>query len=374
LKKQKVIVSVISDLVTDQRVHKVCNSLTGFGYDVYVVGAKRKNSLPVPKRSYETSRISLIFQKGFLMYAEWNLRLFIRMFFLKADIFLANDLDTLVPNFLHSKLRRKKLAYDSHEYFTEQAEVQGRHFVKGVWLTLEKMIFPRLKNVYTVNNSIASIYREKYKVDVKVIRNMPLIKEHQHSQNNTDDKFNEYPRTLIVQGSGLNHDRGLEELVQAMQLLPDTFRLLIIGRGLVLEKLKQMCVDLRLTEKIDFIKTVSPSELTSITKSAFCGFSLDKNTCLNHYYSLPNKLFDYIAAGTPVIASNLPEVSHVVTDNNVGILIDEISPQNIADAVLKLSESKTQYRLYEENCLKAAQYLNWQYEEKELQKIFEEIQ
>ena len=114
---KRILISVTNDLATDQRVHKVCETLQEFGFEILLIGRKLPNSLPV-NRNYKTTRMNLIFNKGFLFYTEYNLRLFLKLLFTKKDILLANDLDTLLPNFLISRIQNTKLVYDSHELFT----------------------------------------------------------------------------------------------------------------------------------------------------------------------------------------------------------------------------------------------------------------
>ena len=158
---KRILISVTNDLATDQRVHKVCETLQEFGFDILLIGRKLPNSLPV-NRNYKTTRMNLIFNKGFLFYTEYNLRLFLKLLFTKKDILLANDLDTLLPNFLISRIQNTKLVYDSHELFTEVPELINRPKVQSVWLRIEKTILPKLKNCYTVCQSIADYYNTKY--------------------------------------------------------------------------------------------------------------------------------------------------------------------------------------------------------------------
>ena len=123
--KQKIIVSVTNDLSTDQRVDKICNTLLELNFDVVLIGRKLPNSIRV-KRVYSTRRFKLWFNKGALFYANYNIRLFFFLLFNKTDALWSNDLDTLLPNYLISKWKNKKLIFDSHEYFTEVPELVDR--------------------------------------------------------------------------------------------------------------------------------------------------------------------------------------------------------------------------------------------------------
>ena len=140
---KRIIISVTSDLYTDQRVHKTAITLQEMGFDVLLVGRKLPTSLSI-KRSYKTKRMRLIFKTEVWFYMEYNIRLFFFLLFTKTDVLLANDLDTLLSNFLISKLKRKLLVYDSHEMFCEGPELQGRKFVQSVWRFIERSIVPKL--------------------------------------------------------------------------------------------------------------------------------------------------------------------------------------------------------------------------------------
>jgi len=129
------------------------------GFEITLIGRRVKNSPPL-SRPYKTRRFRLPFTKGALFYASLNIRLFFYLLFSRTDIILANDLDTLFPAFIVSKLRGKELVYDSHEYFTEAAGLTGRNIQKKIWLAIEKMTFPNVKRIYTVNESIAGFYRD----------------------------------------------------------------------------------------------------------------------------------------------------------------------------------------------------------------------
>ncbi|NCB08129.1 MAG: glycosyltransferase, partial [Bacteroidia bacterium] len=206
--QKRIIVSVTSDLVSDNRVHKVCTTLNGMNFHVLLTGRRLPQSLPLLPRSYPTKRFRLLFHRGPLFYAEYNLRLFVFLLFSKTNVLLANDLDTLPANFLASKLRRKPLVYDSHEFFTEVPELIGRPQVKKAWEWLEQMMVPKLKFAYTVCESIAKIYTEKYGVPFRVVRNVPLAGV-VHGK-----KENRETRKMILYQGAVNTGRALEQAIR----------------------------------------------------------------------------------------------------------------------------------------------------------------
>ena len=170
---KRAIVSVINDLVTDQRVNKSCLALQKVGYEVLLVGRQQRKSPPMDERPYATHRMKLLFEKGPLFYAEYNIRLFFFLLFHRANLLLSNDLDTILPNYFISRLKGIKMIFDSHEYFTETPELVNRPKVQQVWKRIEGFTVPKLNEMITVCDSIADLFREKYGVKVHVIRNIP---------------------------------------------------------------------------------------------------------------------------------------------------------------------------------------------------------
>jgi hypothetical protein len=287
-KNRHITVLVSNDLQHDQRVAKVCKTLLSLNYDITF------------ERPYEIKRFRLWFAKGALFYAALNIRLFFYLLFKRTDVILANDLDTLLPAYLVSRLRNKRLVYDSHEYFTEAEGLTGRAFQKNAWLAIERMIFPKLKDVYTVNQSIADIYTEQYGVNVKVVRNIPELNPLENVKSREELGLPIDKKVLLLQGAYIDPDRGGVELVQAMQYVEDAL-LLIIGSGRDIDNIKTLIKDLNLSEKVRVYPKLPYDELRQYTANADLGLSLDKPLHLNYTLSLPNKLFDYIHAGTPVL-------------------------------------------------------------------------
>ena len=363
-------VSVSNDLFSDQRVDKVCNSLISMGFKVTLVGRKLPNSLPLDSRNYKTKRIHLLFKKGAFFYAELNFRLFWYLLFKKHSVLLANDLDTLLANYWVGKLKRSDLVYDSHEYFTEVPELKEGSFAKNMWLRIERKIFPKLNNVYTVCDSIAEIYSKKYGVGVKVVRNIPRKNKIKTFKSREELGLPIDKKILLLQGAGINIDRGAEEMVEAMKFLPDDYLFVIIGGGDVFETLKHIIADNQLENKILIKGKIPYSELVHHTYNADLGLSLDKNTSLNYQYSLPNKLFDYINYQTPVLTTNLVEIKKIVNGYKVGWIIDTHEPKHIADKIQDIFSNKIEYQEFKNNTRKASEELNWESEELVLKQIY----
>lgn len=365
----KVIVSVTNDLSTDQRVDKVCNTLTGMGFSVTLIGRLLPDSATLD-RSYGTRRMRLFFRKGPLFYAEYNIRLFIFLLLNRCNILVSNDLDTLLPNFLVHKIKRIPLVYDSHEYYTETPELVNRPFIQGIWQWIEGMIFPKLKDIITVNESIARLYEEKYGKKINIVRNIPRSFKPFTGKSRKELGLPEDRKIVLMQGAGINIQRGAEEAIEAMKLINNAI-LLIIGGGDVIEQLKKQSSAPELKGKILFKPKMPYVELIQHTRLADIGLTLDKDTNINYRFSLPNKLFDYIHSGIPVLASRLPEICRIVEGYNIGMIVESHNPAEIADKINLMLTDSASRSIWKENLTIAARELTWEHEEIVLKNIYQ---
>ena len=410
---QKIIVSVINDLTTDQRVDKICSSLQTMGFDVLLVGRKYKNSLEL-ERTYRFHRMRVFFEKGMFSYVEFNIRLFFFLLFKKKSILLANDLDSLLPNYLISKIQKKKLVYDSHELFLELPELINRPKKRFIWQKIESYILPKLKNTYTVCQSIADYYNDKYQTNFKVVRNVSVLVE--ISKNNIETPNSKpqtsnsktqnprlktetkeiatlpltmtsetkskksvsslwedgrwaTPKTIIYQGA-INVGRGLELMIDTMRYL-DNCQFIIVGDGEITTKIKSLIQQKRLSNKVVLLGKKTPSELKKITPQADLGISIEEDLGLNYHFALPNKIFDYIHAEIPVLVSNLPEMKQVVLDYQIGEIIQDRNPELLAKQIQSVLDKRSDF--WTENLKKARLGLHWKNEEKVLKSIFRNL-
>lgn len=369
-KKKKIIVSVTNDIYTDQRVRRVCEFLVAQNYEVTLCGRILKNSKKLPETTYKTVRFKLPFTKGALFYAVYNLRLFFYLIFHKANALLSNDLDTLLANHLAKKFKKGcKLYYDSHEYFTGVPELVARPKIQKAWRFIEKRTLPKAYKIYTVNESIADLYRSEYDCNVKVVRNISDIKKVENDLTKQQLGLPEDKHIIIIQGAGINIDRGAEEAIEAIRLLDDCV-LIFVGDGDVIPQVKKQVKENNLEEKVLFFGKRPYHELMNFTALSDIGLSIDKDTNINYRFSLPNKIFDYIHANTPLIVSNLTEIKRIVEDYKIGLIIPNHLPETLASTIRQLLDDTELYKSCKENTKIASKALNWDNECKILEEIY----
>jgi len=367
---KKISLSVINDLVTDNRVHKVAVSLQKMGFDPVLIGRLLPESQPID-RTYRTHRMKLIFRKGMLFYFEYNFRLFFYLIRVNPDVFVANDLDTLPANYLASRIKRKPLVYDSHEYFTEVPELIGRPVVKTIWCWLEKLLVPRVDAAYTVCDSIAEIYTRLYEIDFKVVRNLPVCS--QESPASSEIMIKPDGLKVILYQGALNLGRGIEAAIRSMQYIEGAV-LWLAGDGDITNQLKQKVAELKLESKVIFLGRLPLAELHQVTQLADLGLSLEEDMGLNYRFALPNKLFDYIQCGVPVLVSNLLEMRRIVEHYQVGLVAESHQRKELAELMKIALFDQDRINFWKQNSPQAASELCWEKEENILRQIYSPFQ
>lgn len=368
----KVLIAVISDLATDMRVQKQASLLAEMGCKVTVLGRWRDNSIPFSISGIEVFRIRVPFRKGPAMYLSFNFMLLLHLLVRRFDLCISNDLDTLVPCFAVSRLFSKKLVYDAHEYFTGQHGLVEKSIRHRIWKIAEKKTVPRAKHMITVSSSIAELYRSEYGITPLVIRNVAPSVAHLVPHERSLHSVGRDELLVVYQGSGINEGRGAEELIDAMALV-EGVRLFIAGSGDIIDKIQQRALDSPAAGMIIFLPLLPWEEMMRYTLSSDAGLTLDTDTCMNQRYSLPNKLFDYIAAGIPAIASPLPEVSAVIRQYDCGVVLEEVSPEAIAGALLRLRDDRSLLSVLKEKARAARNVLNWEKEKLKEQEFFRSV-
>jgi glycosyltransferase involved in cell wall biosynthesis len=352
---KKLVFTVTNDLSYDQRMIRICTSLANAGYDVMLVGRKLHDSVPLQDRPFRQKRLLNVFQKGKAFYVGYNIHLFFLLLFKKADLICAIDLDTILPCYYASKIRRSTRVYDAHELFCEMKEIVTRPRIYRAWKRIEKFAVPKFKYGYTVNTLIRDEFKKMYSRDYEIIRSVPYLKPLQ-----LPDKKEKY---VLYQGA-VNEGRSFESLIPAFKTV--NAKLIIAGDGNFMSQARQLVKENQLEEKIIFLGKIEPEKLFELTSSAWIGLTLFENKGLSNYYSLANRFFDYIQAGVPQLCVDYPAYAELNKQFDIGVLINDLSSENISGHLNKMLEDTELYKRLQKNCLKAREELNWQREEKKL--------
>ncbi|MCX8020412.1 MAG: glycosyltransferase [Chitinophagaceae bacterium] len=356
--------TVTNDLTYDQRMERICTTLSLNGYQVVLVGRQLRHSTDLTKKTYRQKRLKCFFGKGKLFYAEYNLRLFFYLLFQRMDAVCAIDLDTILPVYFISRIKKIPRIYDAHELFSELKEVVTRPVIQKIWRGIEKRMIPLFSKGYTVCESLAEEFQKRYGVHYAVIRNMPWLDEKENPEKYEKEKF------ILYQGA-VNEARGFEWIIPAMREIP--YPLVICGDGNYMSALKKLIFRHNVQDKVILKGMLLPQELKKMTRKAYIGITPAEPTGLNQWLALPNKFFDYIHAGTPQIAMNFPEYRKINEKYGVAVLIDNLLPETLLSAVNKLFDDVVLYESLKKNCLKARKELNWQEEQKNLLQFYSEV-
>ncbi len=360
--KKRIICTVTNDLNYDQRMIRICTSLVNAGYEVTLIGFKRKNSKPIIERSFKQVRLPIIAEQGKLLYIDYWLKLFCYLLFCKATILCAIDLDTIMPVYYASKIRGKQRVYDAHELFTELQEVVTRPSVYKMWRWIEQHTVPNFPVGYTVGAYIAEVFHERYGVNYKLVRNMTVLKPL-----NIPEKKEKY---ILYQGA-VNVGRCFEFLIPAMKHV--NAQLIICGEGNFFKEAKAIAVLHQLENKVIFKGYIPPEDLKQYTLNAYIGITLFEAVAFSNKMSLANRFFDYLHSGVPQLCVQYPEYEKINNEFEVAHLIDEPTPEKIATGLNFLIENENHYQHLQKECLKARERYCWQEEEKTLVKVYEQF-
>jgi len=361
MNKQRIVFTVTNDLNFDQRMIRICTTLSEAGYDVTIIGFKKKKSPPLAKRPYRQVRLPIIVEQSKLMYADFWLKLFFKLLFIKADIFCAIDLDTILPVYYASLFRRKKRAYDAHELFTELKEVTDKPLSLKIWSWIERKTIPKFPG-YTVGDGCAAYFKTKYDVDYAVVRSATVLRPIAIPEKK--DKY------ILYQGA-VNVGRCFEELIPAMKMVHAP--LIICGGGNFFAETVALVKAHGLEDKVTFKGYVPPEELRNYTLHAWVGITLFEPNSKSNQNSLANRFFDYMHHGVPQLCVNYFEYKRINSEFEISVLIDDLRPETIAAALNRVLEDDAYHQRLQENCLKAREKYCWQNEAKTLIKFYEEL-
>lgn len=275
---------------------------------------------------------------------------------LEPDLIHCHDLWPLEACVAAGKATGAKVIYDSHELEAHR-NILWTPSERRCWAALESSLLPRLNGVITVSDGIARELERQFKGrSVEVIHNTPWCPTESGQSPASAPETppaatgirtaagvgDEVP--LIVYVGYITFGRGIEKLVQCMQFYPEA-HIALVGpiRKAMLPKFKDLAELQGAQDRLHIIPPVPPADLIPFISTADVSAIIFQGTCLSHYYIKPNKLFESVFAGLPVVVPPFPDIARFVAENEVGRVFSSDSPQDLADALRETIQNKDRF-------------------------------
>lgn len=329
----------------------------GFGWNI--------NRLALPdKRSRAGAPPSAVRRAAQLLYLLprilTHVVILARMVGSRPDVIHSHDVNTLPTAWLASKLARAPLVYDAHEISTDR-EGYGNFRSAVTWV--EKQLMPRAAAAITTTDARAKFFARAYGIQRPVVlQNRPRFSAEKYNDRIRRELALTEPWPIVLYQGTLQRGRGLERLIEAAARTVGTY-FVFIGDGPLAGDLKQQAKRAELSERVHFIPTVSLGDLPSYTASADIGVQPIENTCLNHFTTDSNKLFEYVMGGLAVVASGMPEIRKIVADHDLGITVAPDDTEALTGAIQTLVRNEKLRGHYSKKARVAASTLNWEGQE-----------
>ncbi|WP_162253791.1 glycosyltransferase [Yonghaparkia sp. Soil809] len=259
----------------------------------------------------------------------------------RPDAIHAHDANTLSPAARAARRLRIPLVYDSHELWTERNVRADRPFAKRWERIVERRGIRRAELVVTVSPSIARWLQDRYRLtrEPLLVRNIPAASPTAGDRGcgrlRELASLPDDARVLVYCG-GVTTNRGIERVVDALAHLPADHHLVAIGPAseIVAAQLRRRAVGVGAAGRLHLVGSVDSHEVTTALADGDVSFVLTNPSCLSYRYSLPNKLFESLHAGLPIIANDLPDTGAIVSQSGAGVIVGESADsRELADAV-----------------------------------------
>lgn len=379
---KKVVMLLSNGFNPDVRVHKEAKTLVDNGYEVEIIAWDRLSERPKKETvdGIKVDRIQIGSAYGKIASNLLTFPLFWTIAFFELlsrdfDVVHCHDFDTLLVGFLAGKLKRRCVVYDAHENYSAQkaSKLPGPMIWKIA--RLESFLSRHVDCVITVNEILGGLFKG-FGARVVVVMNCQRLEEYQLSKKAVEEarrRINPKNEFLIVYIGGFIAGRGLEKMLQAMVLMKGEGqkmpRLVLFGRGPLEGKLRKLVDDNDLNDSVLFGGFIDPSEVPLYTEASDLIFALYMSDEMNNRFASPNKLFEAVAAGRPIIVTGVGILGEVVRKEKIGIVIG-CRPEEIVTGIKLLADKGKIYRELSENSKKTSNRYNWAEEEKKLLRVY----
>lgn len=380
---------VVSNIRRDSRVYREAKTLVDNGYKVTVISFNEDRKsvglediegikvIEIPFKGFEHKFIFYRRFRNLLYRIKFRIILYKEVFSIKANIYHAHNINTLLATFLAAKLRKKPLILDAHELWTEQAPETKDifHKIDRIWgRLLEKFLINRANRVITVNESIAQVLASRHHIPVPITLmncayTLPEVRSDKLRQRLS---LNDNKKIILYQGGYCCETRALENLVLSAQFISNGI-LVLMGFGNT-QKLESIIKEKGLDAKVKISNPVPYKEIHGYISSADIGVIPFLNNSLNNYLATPNKLFEYLMAGVAIATSDFPEIRKVIENSSAGKFFDPLDPKDIARAINEIIEDEEKLENMKKNARQSAlTKYNWEIESKKLVELYRNI-
>ncbi len=381
----QVCMHVLGTARTDVRVMRAATALAEAGYKVSIVDIEYESDR-APEEEVRGVLLKHVFMPGWSVYIKrpdlWffarAMVAFIRTLFLllrtPTDIYHTHDETGLPSCYIAALLRRKPLIFDAHEVPTSARQISIKALLKRCFL----LIVPYCRAVITVSPSLVKEFRHLFHCrEVCLVRNIP-----EYQVISKSDRFRQYlgfgsnVRIVLYQGN-LQPDRGLDRLVRSAVFLERDIVIILMGRSIKGQQsqLEALIASEGVSDHIKIVPAVPYKELLDWTASADIGLTIfPPEYSLSIRFTLPNKLFEYLMAGVPVLSSQLDAVVDVIHAYDVGQVVPSLAPADLGAAINAMLADQTTLERMHHNALHASQHdLNWEKESLQLIQLYQRI-
>ncbi|MBX3008554.1 MAG: glycosyltransferase family 4 protein [Melioribacteraceae bacterium] len=359
---RKICFAFLGNPLNDSRITNLSDSLINEGCEIFSIGFDWSNNSKLMET--ENQKIFRLIKGKFslLFYLRFAFKLIKEVTKLNCDVYFAEDFYTLPFLYIIARFKNAKVIYNSREIYAFLGGHQNRPILSKIVGIIERYFIKKVDLVLTTGEMDSEFLEKFYGIhNTLVIRNIPLAQPINYKFDFRKELGIPEDKTILLYQGVIIGGRGFKPTLEAMKLMPDVY-LVVLGDGERQKEYEEYARDLGILGRVFFMGTIAQSELINYTAGGDLGICLIENISVSYYHALPNKLFEYINAGLPVISSNLPQMKKIVEQYNVGIVIDDLSAESIASSIKKLISEKGLMNKYSSNCLETSKELNWQKE------------
>lgn len=360
---KKICISFLGNPFHDSRITNLKKSLEEnnckvkvIGFDWTTPGFKTYRDDDTVVYKLRKTKFSLWF------YGTFKLLLLFELFKVRADIYFAEEIYSLPYVKFRTFFGRGKVYYNSRELYAFLGGLRNRKFIQKIFTFIEKRLIRHVDLVLTTGEMDSDFLFNFYGIkNTLVIRNIPKLKT-PGKKINLHEKLSISPGTKILLYQGVLIDgRGIELVIENLSRIENSV-FVLLGDGDRKTKWQKFAEECNVSDRVFFLGTIPQEELINYTAAADLGICLIENISISYYHALPNKLFEYIMAGLPVVSSALPQMKQIVDEYKVGECIDIETNKNIAELINSLLNDTNRLEKYKSNCKEAAKELNWDVE------------